>query len=215
MAQYLDHPRIAQKLLDQQGQINDLTAAVARAEEERDGAYRERAHLVAWLASAYESLRVPAPDTDEPGWQIIYLYAGPWQMSWHIAPRDADLVKDIPTGIDGDPRAQWDGHTTDQKYRRIRNHTRIGWITRFLGVQRKAKASASVRGFHLHQRGRSSLPGALFPSGYCIVLDDALYGFGSAAATIEHLLLNYPDASLEWAGDRMQAGTTNDQPKEH
>ena len=62
--------RLAQKMLDQQGQINDLTA-------QRDGAYRERAHLVALLAAMTESAVIaPAPDVEEPGWQIAYLRIG-------------------------------------------------------------------------------------------------------------------------------------------
>lgn len=118
MSQYPDHTAIAQKLLDQQSDIN-------RLEGERDGAYRERAHLVAWLAAMHESVIAPAPDVDEPGWQIVYLYAGGWQMSWHISPRDAELFKGVTYVAAEHPRAQWDGHQTDQKYARIRNHTRV------------------------------------------------------------------------------------------
>jgi hypothetical protein len=88
-----------------------------------DAAYRERAHLVAWLAAKYTSVIAPAPDVDEPGWQIVYLTADGCQMSWHISPRDADLFALVPHVPADDPRAQWDGHTADQKYARIRSHT--------------------------------------------------------------------------------------------
>lgn len=93
-------------------------------EQQLDAAYRERAHLVAWLAAVYPSVITPAPDVDEPGWQIVYLAVWGRQMSWHISPRDADLFAHVERVEPGDLRAQWDGHTTDQKYDRIRQHVR-------------------------------------------------------------------------------------------
>jgi hypothetical protein len=89
-------------------------------EQQLDAAYRERAHLVAWLAAEYPSVIAPAPDVDEPGWQIVYLAVDGAQMSWHISPRDADLFALISHVRADDPRAQWDGHTTEEKYQRIR-----------------------------------------------------------------------------------------------
>jgi len=103
-----------------------------------DGAYRERAHLVALLAAMTEGAVIaPAPDVDEPGWQIVYLKLGGWQASWHIAPRDAELFTRVDHVGAGDPRAQWDGHTTDQKYTRIRQHTRVRHMNRRLGPGRE------------------------------------------------------------------------------
>lgn len=115
MTQYPDHTRVAQKLLDQQGDINRLT-------EERDGAYRERAQLLALLASLHPSVIAPAPDVDEDGWQILYLWIGGKQASWHIAPRDAELYAHIEHVPANDRRAQWDGHTTEQKYAHLGRH---------------------------------------------------------------------------------------------
>jgi hypothetical protein len=90
-----------------------------------DSAYRERAHLVALLAALYPAVIAPAPDVDEPGWQIVYVDASGWQLSWHIAPSDADLFQHVPRVTNGHPQAQWDGHTTEQKYDRIRRITRM------------------------------------------------------------------------------------------
>ncbi|MDX3069874.1 hypothetical protein PV518_48505 [Streptomyces sp. ND04-05B] len=98
--------------------------AAEKAEAERDGAYRERAHLLAWLAVRHEAVLAPAPDVEEPGWQILYLYATAWQMSWHISPRDAELFDHVERVAADHPRAQWDGHTTEQKYAHIRNYVR-------------------------------------------------------------------------------------------
>ncbi|MET9729726.1 hypothetical protein ABZZ79_03365 [Streptomyces sp. NPDC006458] len=94
-----------------------LGLALERAEAERDGAYRERTHLVALLAALTDGAVVaPAPDVDEPGWQIAYLYLGGRQASWHIHPRDADLIQALEHVPTDDPRAQWDGHTTEAKF---------------------------------------------------------------------------------------------------
>ncbi|MEX3206050.1 hypothetical protein [Streptomyces acidiscabies] len=116
MAQYLDHTAVAQKLLDQQGDITRLTA-------ERDGAYRERAHLIALLAAMTDGAVITtAPDIDEDGWTLLYLNLGGRQASWHISPRDHDLFAHVERVGPDDPRAQWDRHTTEQKYARITDH---------------------------------------------------------------------------------------------
>ncbi|MCL6734412.1 hypothetical protein [Streptomyces neyagawaensis] len=98
-----------------------------RVERERDGAYRERAQLLAWLAALHPATTVitASPDVDEDGWQLLYLVAGGWQMSWHIHPRDAELFGHVTVVDVTDVRAQWDGHGTVQKYERMRTHVRL------------------------------------------------------------------------------------------
>lgn len=104
-------------------------AEITRVEAERDGAYRERARLVALLAGiAEEAVVAPAPDVDEPGWQILYATLHGKQCSWHYAPRDADLIEHLEHVPADDPRAQWDGHTTEAKYEHI------GHLARALGT---------------------------------------------------------------------------------
>lgn len=90
--------------------------------------YRERAELLVWLAALHPGAVIaPAPDVDEPGWQILFLKtsAGGWQLTWHIAPEDADLFAKVEHVSADDSRAQWDGHDTPQKYRRIRTHVSV------------------------------------------------------------------------------------------
>lgn len=85
-----------------------------------DGAYRERAHLVALLTTHYRAVIAPALDLDEAGWWIAYLTIGGRQCSWHISPRDAGLFAHVERVEPDDPRARWDGHTTDAKYEWLR-----------------------------------------------------------------------------------------------
>jgi len=109
------------------GEMNEAAVDNARytagVEKERDGAYRERAQLLALLAALHPSVIAPAPDIeDEDGWQLLYLRIGGRQASWHIAPRDADLFAHVEHVPADDRRAQWDGHTTEEKYAHIGEH---------------------------------------------------------------------------------------------
>src|SRR3546814_20868163 len=58
-----------------------------------------------------------------------------------------------------------------------------------------------TRGFRLHHNGHI-LDGAEFPSGRTFVIDDPEYGFATVATSMEHLLLGYHGARVEWPGDR-------------
>lgn len=78
--------------------------------------YRERAHLVAYLASRYTSY-LARPQDAEPGFTFcVYVESPEGQLSWHIADSDLDLFTGIPEQHD----ARWDGHTTEEKYERLR-----------------------------------------------------------------------------------------------
>lgn len=91
-----------------------------------NAAYRERAHLAAWLAALHPAVIAPAPGPDAgDGWYMLFLRAGGWQFSWPIAPADLSLFDHVQRVPANDARAQWDGHTTEQKYRRIRTHTAV------------------------------------------------------------------------------------------
>jgi hypothetical protein len=100
-------------------------SGLRQAEQECDGVYRERAYLVALLATVYPSVIAPALDLDEPGWWIAYLTIGGRQASWHISPRDAGLFTHVERVGRHDPRAQWDGHTTEAKYEWLRELTAL------------------------------------------------------------------------------------------
>lgn len=86
----------------------------------KNEAYSERNQLVAFLTSVYPSglARHPVADTAwEDDWRTIVVVDSPHgQMTWHI--HDIELVrfahlKPLVGYV-------WDGHTTAEKYRRLR-----------------------------------------------------------------------------------------------
>lgn len=85
-----------------------------------DATYRERAHLVAHLAGLYPS-HIGESDPETPGWFVVTVESPTGQMAWHIAPRDMDLFRHVQ------PTSRicrgWDGHSTEEKYWRLRRLT--------------------------------------------------------------------------------------------
>ncbi|MFD7615813.1 hypothetical protein [Streptomyces sp. NPDC059802] len=96
-----------------------LTAQLA-AEAALDATYRERAHLVALLAALHPS-HIGHTDPNAPEWAVVTVETPAGQMTWHIAERDMDLFSHVqPTNR---ICRGWDGHTTKEKYQRLRDLT--------------------------------------------------------------------------------------------
>lgn len=94
----------------------ERTAALGRvtaAEKALNNAYNERAQLVALLAAIYPSTWGIDPDWTD--WHVVYVQLPTGQASWHISPSDRELFAHV-----SGPAGDWDGHTTDEKYERIR-----------------------------------------------------------------------------------------------
>jgi hypothetical protein len=89
--------------------------------------YRERARLVAFLATHYPSVLAYA-DQSEPDWAVVYIHTPAGQMSWHIAPNDVELFDHVQKVTPDDELAQWDQHTTEEKYERLARMTRFSAI---------------------------------------------------------------------------------------
>jgi len=105
--------------------LQDWELFLGDAELEVRVLYRERAHLVAALTAhpgVRSVVRTVDPDATLPTCTtVVYFDTAEGQLSWHIADADLDLVAHVPAVDPADPRAQWDGHTTAEKYRRLRN----------------------------------------------------------------------------------------------
>lgn len=87
-----------------------------RCEKAKDGAYEERNRLVAALAAVFPSYRTR---TAIEGWSedwhgCIYVDLPTGQCSWHFHDSQAHLFTHVP-----ERPCQWDGHTTEEKYRRV------------------------------------------------------------------------------------------------
>lgn len=87
----------------------------------KDDAYLERTKVVAALAKFAQNMncKVGIGRTDIPDWSpdwhnIIYINLPTGQISWHYNDAYADLFKDFPPY-----EGEWDGHDTDEKYRRL------------------------------------------------------------------------------------------------
>jgi hypothetical protein len=91
---------------------------LAEARAPLDAAYRERNAVVAALirSHGWPAEVVMAPDTE--GWWIVYAETPQGQVSWHIGPDDMDLFSEWPVAF-GTARSPWDGHSTEEKYRRL------------------------------------------------------------------------------------------------
>ena len=96
-----------------------MLQAIARLEAQKDGAYEERNKLVCFLTKLFPSwLSRHQPEDDEWGadWRwVVFVLLPTGQVSWHI--HDSQLPEF--EHLQRDDVAEWDGHTTDEKYARI------------------------------------------------------------------------------------------------
>lgn len=88
--------------------------------DELTSLYRERAMLLALIADGYPSW-IGYTDPSTPDWPVLTIMLPTGQCCWHIAPDDVHLFhRTRPVAPDDPP---WDGHSTDEKYRRIMEMT--------------------------------------------------------------------------------------------
>ena len=88
----------------------------AKLHNQLNATYRERAHLVALLASIWAS-HIGYSDPNERDWAVVIITTPAGQLSWHIARSDMDLFAHVE--VSTSEHDAWDGHTTEQKYQRI------------------------------------------------------------------------------------------------
>ncbi len=99
--------------------------------KQKDNAYKERNLLLAALSKTLLSCLARHPDEDkkwEDDWRNIVVICGISedfklvQMTWHI--HDSELPNFSHLKLD--PTFKWDGHTTEEKYRRLARLTNRG-----------------------------------------------------------------------------------------
>ena len=87
-------------------------------EPEIERLYRERAQCCALIANLAMRLGYPvgvADDPEESGWPVLLIRLPTGQVSWHYSEDDAKKYLDhVPRRAN-----DWDGHNTEEKYRRV------------------------------------------------------------------------------------------------
>lgn len=95
--------------------------------KQKDNAYWERNQLVAALSKLFPSFLTKHPETDkewESDWRTIVVinlpsredFAKGGQLTWHI--HDSEIA--MFDHLEYVNHFEWDGHTTEEKYRRLR-----------------------------------------------------------------------------------------------
>lgn len=95
-----------------------LLAKIARDEQAaKNAAYRERDQLVALISSIWPSWLGRHEGEWQDAWRnIVYVQTPAGQLSWHIHDSEMPLFDHLAF----DASKPWDGHTTEEKYERIR-----------------------------------------------------------------------------------------------
>jgi hypothetical protein len=108
--------------LDEQAAL--LKEQVALLEKLKDQAYHERNLIICALTKLFRShlMRHSPIDNPEPGWSWIVCVNGPTgQMTWHVHDDELEMFDHLPRV----PGNTWDGHDTEEKYRRLNALPRV------------------------------------------------------------------------------------------
>ncbi len=139
----------------------------------KDGAYTERNRVVAAFARMAQSQGWPVAiiKTDIPGWDpewhnCIFIETPFGQVSWHFHDDQRNLFPDTMVGTG----AIWDGHTTEEKYRRLDELVSkidcprgIGWaVNRMRTGEKVRRAGWNGKGMYLWL-----LPETKVPADWC------------------------------------------------
>jgi hypothetical protein len=93
--------------------------------EEKNRAYLERDKLVAFLARLYPAHLKRHPEGDDgcgQDWMnVVCVHSPAGQLTWHVHDSEMKIFDflDQNSGLFAD--CEWDGHTTEEKYKRLAN----------------------------------------------------------------------------------------------
>lgn len=149
--QYAEYPaaeEVVDNVANMLALQSKLVDELERTQAEKNTAYKERNQLVALVAAfvrdraskmgsdhwdawlgKHQDISDPRETEDnpwDPEWMnVVYIKTPAGQLSWHLHDSDVDLFEGLPS-VDNDPFGKyltqpWDGHTTEEKYRRIRD----------------------------------------------------------------------------------------------
>lgn len=99
--------------------LQAVEAENERLRAQKDGAYSERNKLVVAISKLFPASLERHPDEDkewEDDWRwVVYIDLPAGQASWHLHDSEVPQFDHLPRKMG---RA-WDGHTTEEKYRRL------------------------------------------------------------------------------------------------
>lgn len=94
---------------------------IKKINKEKDEAYSERNKLVALISKLFPSClgrhEVSDLSWDKEWMNIVYVHLSTGQCSWHIHDSELSLF----SHLNFDATIKWDGHSTEEKYDRIKN----------------------------------------------------------------------------------------------
>jgi hypothetical protein len=105
----------------------EYVATVATAMAQKDAAYRERDQLVAALSKEFPA-HLARHDPLAPGYDaeysnIVCVHLPTGQATWHIPDSELPLFDHLGGGDE-----HWDGHDTEEKYRRLNALLPVGHL---------------------------------------------------------------------------------------
>ena len=99
--------------------LDAARARLAALREQKDSAYKERDALVCALSKLFRSWLSRHPSTDttwDNDWRwIVFVQLPTGQATWHIHDSELPMFAHLQV-VKGNV---WDGHTTEEKYRRL------------------------------------------------------------------------------------------------
>lgn len=107
---------------------NQFLSSDQVSKEQLDAVYAERNLCVALIARMAQMQGYPVllRMNDEPGWHIVFITLPTGQVSWHFQDSELPLFQGYPVAW-YNVGSEWDGHTTEEKYERVKKFIRGGW----------------------------------------------------------------------------------------
>ena len=159
--------------------IEDQQARIRELEAQKDGAYSERNQLVAALSKLFPSWMEWHSEEDaawDNDWRnIVFIELPTGKVSWHIHDSELNHFHHLRKMVG----SYWDGHTTDEKYRRLAAlpEKKIPYLEELMNQQRERIHDLAMRIHHAKEVyiGMDGFKPETGPEGYCLKLLKEMY----------------------------------------
>lgn len=160
--------------------VRDQQARIRELEAQKDGAYSERNQLVAAISKLFPSWLEWHSEEDaawDNDWRnIVFIELPTGQVSWHIHKGEVEQFYHLYMK---EEESSWDGHTTDEKYRRLAAlpEKKIAYLEELINQQRERIHDLAMRIHHAKEVyiGMDGFKPETAPEGYCLKLLKEMY----------------------------------------